>query len=200
MWLVTIVAGKSRHRALFRQPGMANRTFLSWGQGNLALRKPVTRKAGQIVHRKPVHLFVGMAFQTGRLVRHELMFRVNMTDLAFYLFIKDMFSMAVCFGRRHCPLRNSLFVTSAALLPWGHSSMGESDGVFTRSQVSPEALILLDNSYFVAFLADNIPMSARLQIHERVLYHMTRGTKVGIILGILIITVAVQKQGEYNDG
>ena len=74
---------------------MANRTFFSRGQCNLPLRKPVALEAGQIVHSKPVHLFVGVAFQAGRLVRRELMFRVNMTDLAFDLFIKDMFSMAV---------------------------------------------------------------------------------------------------------
>lgn len=95
MRLVAIVAGKSSHGALLRQSGMANRTFLSWGQRNLPLRKSVTLEAGQIVHRKPVHLFVGVAFKAGGLVRSELMLCAYMTDLAFDLFIKNMFSMAV---------------------------------------------------------------------------------------------------------
>lgn len=78
--------------------------------------------------------------------------------------------------------------------------MGKGNGVLPGGQVSPEALILLNNAYFMAFLADDIPVSALLQIQERVLYDMTRGTKVGIILGILVIAVAVKKKGKYNDG
>ena len=78
--------------------------------------------------------------------------------------------------------------------------MGEGDGVLTGGQIGPKALILLYNSYFMTFLADNIPVLAHLQVHERIPYDMTRGTKVGIILRILVIAVAVKKQGKYNDG
>jgi len=50
--------------------------------------------------------------------------------------------------------------------------MGEGDGVLTGGQVSPKALILLDNPISWHFW-QMTSCVGHLQIHERVLYDMT---------------------------
>jgi hypothetical protein len=87
-------------------------------------------------------------------------------------------------------------MTGSAFLPWSHSTVGQGYRVLSGGDICPETLILLDNTYFMAFLTDDIPVLTHLHIYERFLNWMAGGAKVGIILGILIISIPIEKKGK----